>query len=148
MTSEISNSTADSEATAAKANLWAVIGLLFTVFFMAFGFFTMSTSKIYVEPYESHLRILGYSYLGIAVFLLIGTLMAFNKNYSAARTSYMFGGVLSLPLGIVMILASPADEGILYFIGGILSLPLGIVMIRASHIMKAADRAGKSYLQI
>ena len=60
----------------------------------------------------------------------------------------MFGGVLSLPLGIVMILASPGDEGILYIIGGILSLPLGIFMVRASHIMKAADRAGKSYLQI
>jgi hypothetical protein len=74
---------------------WIITGYVFTAVYVLLGLAFFSAQEWIVGPLV----------LIAGVLFGAGSLLASKGNFSAARVLMMIGGVLALPLGLVMIMA-------------------------------------------
>ena len=74
---------------------WTIVGVVFAILY----------SVIAVVSLAGDNGLLGWIVLVVAILYWIGTALAATRQYSAARVVLIIGGIVALPLGIVMIIA-------------------------------------------
>lgn len=79
---------------------WIVVGFVFTGIYALFALYFFSKARR-TEDY-----LFAWAVLIITLLFLIGVLSARSGNYSATRVCWLIGGILGIPLGLVMVVGS------------------------------------------
>lgn len=76
--------------------IWAVVGFVFAALYLAIAIFAFTS-------HPNNYELLGPLVVIIGVLVGMGSVLTLRRNYSAARILMLIGGILALPLGLVMI---------------------------------------------
>jgi hypothetical protein len=106
---------------------WAVVGFVFAGIYLLAAFVNFS---IGAKAYQW----IGFLALGVALLFGVGSLLALNQQYSWARVLLLIGGVIGLPLGLVMIAAANHMKKIL------LALPVDATISDPVEVPLEAER--------
>ncbi|HXE74906.1 MAG TPA: YIP1 family protein [Candidatus Xenobia bacterium] len=82
-----------------RVKTWAYVAAGFAVFYLL-----VAIQQFWSRPFLY--RVVGPFCLLICVLLALGCFLALNGQYKRARIALMIGGILGLPLGIVMLIAA------------------------------------------
>ena len=77
---------------------WVITGWVFTALYAVIGFWQLSLG-------EGLSTLVGISALVTAALFGSGAMMAGKGNYGGAKVCWIIGGILGLPLGLVMLIA-------------------------------------------
>jgi hypothetical protein len=78
---------------------WVIVGFVFAGIYLLVGILQFARQP---DLY----KIVGPLALVIGVLLALGSLLALQQQYSSARVLWLIGGILGLPLGLVMIIGA------------------------------------------
>jgi hypothetical protein len=79
-----------------SARTWVIVGFVFAGFYLLVGIFFLLRGPA-TDKY------IGIVALVIGVLFAFGSLLALEQQYAAARVLWLIGGILGLPLGLVMV---------------------------------------------
>ena len=93
---------------------WIFVGCAFSLFYLAFAVYEfgkdapLGHGHVYADVLDRPVMGQVYGLAGLLTSALIGTgsLLAHRHQYSHARVCWLIGGILGLPLGIVMLIAA------------------------------------------
>jgi len=78
---------------------WAIVGFVFAGIYLLVGIL-----QFFREP--AAYKLIGILVLVLCVLFALGSLLALEQQYSSARVLWLIGGILGLPLGLVMIIGA------------------------------------------
>ncbi len=73
-----------------------IVGFIFTAIYLIAGIYELSIEAAFI----------GVWCIIITVLFFIGTILVMQNQYSVARILWLIGGIMGIPLGIVMIVQS------------------------------------------